>query len=56
MSTLTFGGRAAASDEAAQRGKSDTLRVAALALHSIRFIQGFKKLRVQTGACLERPD
>src|SRR5260221_115526 len=40
MSTLTFDGTAAASNEAAQRGKADTLRVAALALLSIRFIQG----------------
>src|SRR5882724_6896410 len=41
MSTLTFEGTATASDEAAQRGRADTLRVAALALLSIRFIQGF---------------
>jgi len=41
MSTLTFDGTAAASSEAAQRGKADTLRIAALALLSIRFIQGF---------------
>src|SRR5882757_5273396 len=41
MSTLTFDGTAAASNEAAQRGKADTLRTAALALLSIRFIQGF---------------
>ena len=41
MSTLTFDGKAAASNEAAQRGKADTLRVAALAMLSIRFIQGF---------------
>src|SRR5260221_11587793 len=41
MSTLTFDGTAAASNEAAQRGKADTLRVAALAMLSIRFIQGF---------------
>ena len=41
MSALTFDGTAAASNEAAQRGKADTLRVAALAMLSIRFIQGF---------------
>ena len=41
MSTLTSDGTAAASNEAAQRGKADTLRVAALAMLSIRFIQGF---------------
>lgn len=41
MSTLTFEGTATASNEAAQRGRADTLRVAALALLSIRFIQGF---------------
>src|ERR1700741_948425 len=41
MSTLTFGSRAASSDESAQRGKPDILRVTALALLSIRFIQGF---------------
>ena len=41
MSTLTFDGKSAASNEAAQRGKADTLRVAALAVLSIRFIQGF---------------
>jgi len=40
MSTLTFEGTAA-SNEAAQCGKADTLRTAALALLSIRFIQGF---------------
>jgi hypothetical protein len=40
MSTL-FDGTAAASNEAAERGKADTLRVAALAMLSIRFIQGF---------------
>src|SRR5467141_4702608 len=40
MSTLTVDGTAAASNEAAQRGKADTRRVAALALLSIRFIQG----------------
>ena len=41
MSTLTLDGKTAASNEAAQRGKADTLRVAALAVLSIRFIQGF---------------
>jgi thiosulfate dehydrogenase (quinone) len=41
MSTLAFDGKAAASNRAAQRGKADTLRVTALALLSIRFIQGF---------------
>jgi uncharacterized membrane protein YphA (DoxX/SURF4 family) len=41
MSTFTFDGTAAASNEAAQRGKADTLRAAALAMLSIRFIQGF---------------
>jgi thiosulfate dehydrogenase (quinone) len=41
MSTLTVDGTAAASNEAAQRGKADIRRVAALALLSIRFIQGF---------------
>src|SRR6201989_2555034 len=42
MSTLAFDGRAAAtSNEAAQRGEPDTLRLASLALLSIRFIQGF---------------
>src|SRR5882672_1535592 len=41
MSTLTFEGTATASDEAAQRGKADVLHDAALALLSIRFIQGF---------------
>jgi hypothetical protein len=39
MSTLTFDGTAAASNEAAQRGKADTLRAAAFAMLSIRFIQ-----------------
>src|ERR1700737_2812755 len=41
MSTLTLDGTAAASDPAAQRSKADALRIAALALLSIRFIQGF---------------
>jgi thiosulfate dehydrogenase (quinone) len=40
MSILTLDGTAA-SDPAAQRGKADALRIAALALLSIRFIQGF---------------
>lgn len=41
MSTLTLDGAAAAAKPAVQRSKADTLRVAALALLSIRFIQGF---------------
>jgi thiosulfate dehydrogenase (quinone) len=41
MSTLTLGGTAAASNPATQLGKADTLRIAALGLLSIRFIQGF---------------
>src|SRR6201988_1562460 len=41
MSTHAFDGKAAASNQAAQRGKADTLRVTALALLSIRFTQGF---------------
>jgi uncharacterized membrane protein YphA (DoxX/SURF4 family) len=41
MSTLTFDSTAATANEAAQRSKADTLRVAALGLLSIRFIQGF---------------
>ena len=41
MSTLTFDGTAAASNKAARRGKAESQRVAALALLSIRFIQGF---------------
>src|ERR1700719_4681283 len=41
MSTLTFESTAATANEAAQRSKADTLRVAALGLLSIRFIQGF---------------
>jgi thiosulfate dehydrogenase [quinone] large subunit len=41
MSALTFDSAAAASNPAAQRSKVDALRVAALGLLSIRFIQGF---------------
>ena len=41
MSTITLNGTAAASNPAAQRSKADALRIAALALLSIRFIQGF---------------
>src|SRR3954470_24694159 len=41
MSTLTFDGTAAAANKAAQHSKADILRIAALALLSIRFIQGF---------------
>ena len=41
MSTLTLDGTAAISDPAAQRSKADALRIAALALLSIRFIHGF---------------
>ena len=41
MSTLTLGGAAAAANPAVRRSKADALRVAALALLSIRFIQGF---------------
>jgi hypothetical protein len=41
MSTLTLDGTAAAAKPTVQRCKADTLRVAALALISIRFIQGF---------------
>src|SRR4030088_414458 len=41
MSTLALGGTPAASDPAAQLSKADALRIAALALLSIRFIQGF---------------
>src|SRR5258708_6552879 len=41
MSTLTLEGTAAASNPADQRSRADTLRIAALALLSIRFIQGF---------------
>jgi hypothetical protein len=41
MCTLTLDGTPAASNEAAQHGKADPLRVAALAMLSIRFIQRF---------------
>jgi thiosulfate dehydrogenase (quinone) len=41
MSTLTLERTAAVSDPAAQRSQADALRIAALALLSIRFIQGF---------------
>jgi uncharacterized membrane protein YphA (DoxX/SURF4 family) len=41
MSTLTFEGTAATSHPATQRSKADAMRIAALALLSIRFIQGF---------------
>src|SRR3979411_1234465 len=41
MSTVTLDGTAAASNPATPRGKTDALRIAALALLSIRFIQGF---------------
>jgi thiosulfate dehydrogenase (quinone) len=41
MSALTFDGTAATSNPAAQRSKADALRIAALALLSVRFIQGF---------------
>ena len=41
MSSLTFDGTATTSNPAAQASKADTLRIAALALLSIRFIQGF---------------
>jgi thiosulfate dehydrogenase [quinone] large subunit len=41
MSTLTLDGTAAISDPAAQLSKADALRIAALALLSIRFVQGF---------------
>jgi thiosulfate dehydrogenase [quinone] large subunit len=41
MSTLTLEGTAAASNPATQCSKADALRIAALALLSIRFIQGF---------------
>jgi thiosulfate dehydrogenase (quinone) len=41
MSTLTLEGTAAASNPVAQRSRADTLRIAALGLLSIRFIQGF---------------
>src|SRR3979490_536320 len=41
MSTVTLDGTAAASNPATPRGKTDALRTAALALLSLRFIQGF---------------
>ena len=41
MSTLMFDGTAAASNPATQGSKVATLRIAALGLLSIRFIQGF---------------
>jgi thiosulfate dehydrogenase (quinone) len=41
MSALTFDAATAVSNPAAQRSKADALRVAALGLLSIRFIQGF---------------
>jgi thiosulfate dehydrogenase (quinone) len=41
MFTLMLNGTAATSNPAAKRSKADALRVAALALLSIRFIQGF---------------
>jgi thiosulfate dehydrogenase (quinone) len=41
MSTLTLDGKATAANSAVLRSEADTLRVAALALLSIRFIQGF---------------
>jgi uncharacterized membrane protein YphA (DoxX/SURF4 family) len=41
MSTLTLEGTASAAKAAVQRREADTLRIAALALLSIRFIQGF---------------
>ncbi len=41
MATVMLDGTAAASNPAAQRSKADALRVAALGLLSIRFIQGF---------------
>src|ERR1700688_3968072 len=41
MSPLTLGGAAAAANPAVRRSKADTLHVAAVALLSIRFIQGF---------------
>jgi thiosulfate dehydrogenase (quinone) len=41
MSTLTLNGTAAASNPATRRSQADALRIAALALLSIRFIQGF---------------
>src|SRR3982074_2561594 len=41
MSTVALDGPAPASNPATPRGKADALRIAALALLSIRFIQGF---------------
>jgi uncharacterized membrane protein YphA (DoxX/SURF4 family) len=41
MSTITLDGTPTAANEAAQRSKADVLRIAALGLLSIRFIQGF---------------
>ena len=41
MSTLMLDGTPAASKPAAQRSNADALRIAALGLLSIRFIQGF---------------
>ena len=41
MSTPTLEGTAAASNPVAHRSKADALRIAGLALLSIRFIQGF---------------
>jgi len=41
MSTLTLDGKATAANSAVQRSEADILRIAALALLSIRFIQGF---------------
>jgi thiosulfate dehydrogenase [quinone] large subunit len=41
MSTLAFDGTAAASDKVTPRSDKDSLRIAALSLLSIRFIQGF---------------
>src|SRR5258707_11386555 len=41
MFTITLDGTATTSDPAAQHSKADALRIAALALLSIRFIQGF---------------
>ena len=41
MLMLTLDGTAVASDPAAHRGRADALRIAGLALLSIRFIQGY---------------
>jgi len=41
VSTLTPDGKATAANSAVQRSEADILRIAALALLSIRFIQGF---------------